>query len=317
MIHLVTGAAGFIGSHLCNHLLNNESNTVIAVDNLSSGNAQHFESLSRFGKRFIPVIIDVEVLSQLDFGWIGNIDRIWHLACQASPPAYQKDMLKTLDTCYLGTRAVLNIAKRTDARILFTSTSEVYGDPLEHPQTEEYRGNVNTFGIRSCYDEGKRVAESLCFTYSRQHGVDIRIARIFNTYGPGMSPEDGRVITNYLSAAQEGRPLEIFGDGSQTRSFCYIDDTLFGLLQLMNCRRSMPVNIGNDKEFSILELANIVNEMYGNSLQIIYKELPCDDPVRRKPDLTVARKLLDFYPRVSLEDGLKAMATWMKIVRGR
>lgn len=313
MINVITGAAGFLGFHLCERLLK-AGETVIGFDNLSSGSIENINILKSQYEKFRFIQHDIRV----DFaGFTPKIDKIWHLACQASPPAYQKDMLDTLDTCYFGTKHVLELAKNHNARILFTSTSEIYGDPLEHPQTEAYRGNVNTLGPRSCYDEGKRIAESLCYIFGRQHGVDYRIARIFNTYGPQMNPKDGRVITNFLLSAETNKRLTIFGNGSQTRSFCYVDDTIDGLLLLMNSSYKGPVNIGNDQEFTISEAVSKINALYENSLEIIYYDLPEDDPVRRRPDLKVAREVLNYEPKISFDDGLLIMRTWFRNMVGK
>lgn len=311
--NVVTGAAGFLGFHLCKRLLE-AGETVIGFDNLSSGSIENINLLKSQYEKFRFVQHDI----RLDFaGFTPKIDRIWHLACQASPPAYQEDMLNTLDTCYLGTKHALQLAKNHNARILFTSTSEIYGDPLEHPQTEAYRGNVNTLGPRSCYDEGKRVAESLCYVFGLQHGVDYRIARIFNTYGPRMNPKDGRVITNFLLSAETDKTLTIYGDGLQTRSFCYVDDTIDGLILLMNSYYRSPVNIGNDDEFTINQLASKINTLYDNTLETIHYELPQDDPVMRRPDLKVAREVLNYEPKVSLDDGLSLMREWFKSTIGK
>jgi len=306
MINLVTGAAGFLGYHLCRTLLL-KGEIVIGFDNLSSGSPKNIDDLQKNHEHFSFHQRDVQDLGQHSI-WC---NRIWHLACQASPPRYQRNMLDTLDTCYLGTKAVLMHAKAHSARVLFTSTSEIYGDPHEHPQTESYRGNVNTCGPRACYDEGKRIAETLCWVFGRQNGVDYRIARIFNTYGPRMNPDDGRVMTNFFKAAESGKSLEVFGDGLQTRSFCYAEDTIAGLIRLMESQCPMPINIGNNKEITILELAQEINDLYGGELGVTYADLPIDDPVRRRPDLTMAREIIGYEPKTSLKEGLAAMRSWI------
>ncbi len=307
MIHLVTGAAGFLGYHLCKALLRN-GDTVIGIDNLSSGSFENIEDLKEDHPKFEFLHDDVQNLHEC----VRIVDQVWHLACQASPPRYQDDMLDTLDTCYLGTKAALDYARFSKCRILFTSTSEIYGDPKKHPQSETYRGNVNTCGPRACYDEGKRIAETLCWVFGRQHGVDYRIARIFNTYGPRMNPDDGRVMTNFFKAAEEGKNLEVFGEGTQTRSFCYVDDTINGLMKLMESEYRLPVNIGNDNEITILGLAQEINRLYGGKLKITHDVLPVDDPVRRRPDLKVAREILGYEPQTALKDGLVAMRDWIR-----
>ena len=294
---LVTGGAGFIGSHLCERLLA-EGDEVLCLDNFFTGRRQniaHLLSNNDFELMRHDVIQPVLV----------EVDRIFHLACPASPVHYQFNPVKTVKTNVMGTINMLGLAKRLKARILHASTSEVYGDPVEHPQTESYWGNVNPIGVRSCYDEGKRVAETLCFDYHRQNQVDIRVVRIFNTYGPHMLTDDGRVVSNFVVSALKGRDLEIYGDGSQTRSFCYVSDLIEALLRMMSQNTAHgPVNLGNPAEFTIAQLAELVTELVGSSSKVCYRELPQDDPTRRKPDISLARSLLDWEPTTDLKQGL-------------
>jgi len=288
---LITGGAGFIGTHLIEKLLW-QNDDVICLDNLFTGKKSNITKfLGKNNFEFIRHDIIEPILLE--------VDQIYHLACPASPVYYQHNPVKTIKTSVMGTINMLGLAKRVGARILLASTSEVYGDPIQHPQTEEYWGNVNPIGIRSCYDEGKRVAETLMMDYHRQNKVDIRIARIFNTFGPNMQPNDGRVITNFLTQALAGKPITIYGDGSQTRSFCYVDDMALGLVKLMNCNYTQPVNLGNPQERTILETANIVNKLIGNSAGVCFQELPKDDPLQRKPDITKAKEILDWEPTQS------------------
>lgn len=295
---LVTGGAGFIGSHLCEKLLN-ENNIVICLDNFFTGSRKNIEHLLD-NKNFELVRHDVTEPIRLE------VNQIYNLACPASPVHYQYNPIKTIKTSVLGVTNMLGLAKRVKARILQASTSEVYGDPLMHPQKEEYWGNVNTIGIRSCYDEGKRVAETLMMDYHRQNNVDTRIIRIFNTYGPKMAENDGRVVSNFIVQALNNKDITIYGDGSQTRSFCYVDDLVKGMIALMNIDDYFePVNVGNDGEFTIKELAELVIELTNSNSKIVYKELPSDDPVKRKPDLTRARTVLGYEPTVKLRDGLQ------------
>jgi len=306
---LVTGGAGFLGSHLCERLVK-EGNDVICVDNLFTGTKENIASLMRnpyfeFIRHDVTQPLYVEV------------DQIYNLACPASPIHYQYNPIKTTKTSVYGAMNMLGLAKRTKARILQASTSEVYGDPEVHPQPESYRGCVNTMGIRSCYDEGKRVAETLFFDYHRQHDVDIKIMRIFNTYGPRMHPNDGRVVSNFIVQALRGEDITIYGDGSQTRSFCYVDDLLEGMIRLMNSRKEFigPVNIGNPKEFTIKQLAKKIIELVGGRSELVYQSLPQDDPMQRKPVIDLARKELDWEPVVQLEEGLiKTIDYFKKII---
>lgn len=295
---LVTGGAGFIGSHLCESLLQNGQD-VLCLDNLFSSarrNIYPFLSNPRF--EFIRHDVTQPILLE--------VDQIYNLACPASPVHYQYNPVKTVKTNVLGAIHMLGMAKRVKARILQASTSEIYGDPEVHPQKEDYWGNVNPIGPRSCYDEGKRVAETLMMDYHRQNRVDVRIARIFNTYGPRMSEHDGRVISNFVVQALRGKPLTVYGDGSQTRSFCYVSDLIEGLTKLMAAEGiAGPVNLGNPSEFTILSLAEMVREMTGRRSEICFQPLPQDDPIRRQPDIALARKLLRWEPKVSLDQGLR------------
>lgn len=294
---LITGGAGFIGSHLTDRLLS-EGNVVIVLDNFFTGNKenyQHHLSNPNFH------VLDYDVIDPIYL----DVDQIYHLACPASPRHYQYDPIKTMKTNVLGTLNMLGIAKRTGARLLLASTSEVYGDPEVHPQVEEYRGNVNTTGIRSCYDEGKRAAETIAFDYHREHGVEVRVVRIFNTYGPRMNIHDGRVVSNFITQALMGKQITVYGAGHQTRSFCYVSDLVDGLIRLMNGGYMGPVNIGNPNEMTVLELAQKVKEVINGDVKIVFKDLPSDDPRRRQPDITKAKKYLGWTPVVTLDEGLK------------
>lgn len=293
---LVTGGAGFIGSHLIDRLMA-DGHEVICLDNLFTGakrNVKHWLGHVNFEY----VRHDVTEPIRLE------VDRIYHLACPASPVHYQYNPIKTIKTNVMGTINMLGLAKRIKARLLLASTSEVYGDPAVHPQSEEYWGNVNPIGIRSCYDEGKRVAETLAFDYHRQNGVDVRVARIFNTYGPRMQENDGRVVSNFIVQALQGTPLTVYGDGSQTRSFCYASDLVDGLMRLMEGDRVGPVNLGNPDEYTILQLAEAIQAAVNPDADIQFKPLPQDDPKRRQPDITRAKEWLGWMPSVPLEDGL-------------
>jgi len=295
---LVTGGAGFLGSHLCTRLVN-EGNDVICLDNFFTGNKENIQHL--IGNPFFEVIRhDVTLPIYLE------VDEIYNLACPASPPHYQFDPVATTKTSVMGAINMLGLAKRCKAKILQASTSEVYGDPEVHPQTESYRGAVNPIGIRACYDEGKRCAETLFFDYYRQHGVDIKVMRIFNTYGPNMDPYDGRVVSNFIVQALKGEDITIYGDGQQTRSFCYVDDLIEGMIRLMNSRDGFtgPVNIGNPGEFTMLELAQKIIETTGSNSQITFHPLPQDDPMQRQPDITLAKKELGWEPTIPLDKGL-------------
>ena len=295
---LVTGGAGFIGSHLCERLLN-EGYDVLCVDNYYSSTKDNITHLLD-NPRFEVIRHDVT------FPLYVEVDEIYHLACPASPIHYQRDPVQTTKTAVHGSINMLGLAKRTGAKILTTSTSEVYGDPAVHPQQEDYWGNVNPIGPRACYDEGKRAAETLFFDYHRQHGLKIKVARLFNTYGPRMHPHDGRVVSNFVVAALENRPLPVYGEGKQTRSFQYIDDLIEGLLALMHSPDEVtgPINLGNPGEFTIAELADLVIEQTGTTAGIEYFPLPQDDPIRRQPDITRAKEVLGWEPTIPLADGL-------------
>lgn len=294
---LVTGGAGFIGSHLIDRLMT-EGHEVICLDNFYTG---HRHNLLHWLDHPYFEVIRHDVTEPIRL----EVDQIYHLACPASPVHYQYNPVKTIKTNVMGTLNMLGLAKRVKARFLLASTSEVYGDPEVHPQTEDYRGNVNPIGIRSCYDEGKRVAETLAFDYHRQNNVDIRVARIFNTYGPRMLENDGRVVSNFVVQALQGIPLTVYGSGSQTRSFCYVSDLVSGLMRLMNGDYIGPVNLGNPDEYTILQLAQTIQAMVNPDADLIYKPLPQDDPQRRKPDITRAQTFLDWNPTVPLQEGLK------------
>jgi UDP-glucuronate decarboxylase len=293
---LVTGGAGFIGSHLLDRLMK-EQHQVICLDNFYTGTKNN---ISKW-------------MSDPNFEWIRHditepirleVDQIYHLACPASPVHYQYNPIKTAKVSFLGTSNMLGLAKRVKARFLLASTSEVYGDPDVHPQPEAYHGNVNPIGIRSCYDEGKRIAETLSFDYHRQHDVEIRVARIFNTYGPRMLENDGRVVSNFIAQSLQGKPLTVYGTGSQTRSFCYVTDLVDGLIKLMNGDHIGPINLGNPEEYTILQLAERIRDIINPGQEISFKPLPQDDPKQRKPDITKAKTLLNWLPTITLETGL-------------
>jgi len=296
---LITGGAGFVGSHLSNRLLN-EGHDVLCVDNYYTGNKENIAQLME-NKNFEILRHDVT------FPLYVEVDEIYNLACPASPIHYQNDPVQTTKTSVHGAINMLGLAKRLNAKILQASTSEVYGDPEVHPQTEGYWGRVNPVGLRSCYDEGKRCAETLFFDYKRQHDLDIKVARLFNTYGPNMHPDDGRVVSNFIVQAIQGLPITIYGDGSQTRSFCYIDDMIDAFVLLMNMPKdfSGPVNLGNPNEFTILELAEIIISMVNSKSEIVFRPLPSDDPTQRKPDISLAKEKMSWNPEISLKDGLK------------
>ena len=294
---LVAGGAGFIGYHLCKKLLKN--NEVICLDNFYTGSKQNIEQLSKYNN-FSFIKKNVQNSISL------NCDEIYNLACPASPIKYQKNPIDTIKTNILGSINLLELAKKNNAKIFQASTSEVYGDPLIHPQDEKYRGNVNTIGIRACYDEGKRLAESIFYDYFRTHKINIKIGRIFNTYGPHMSADDGRVVSNFIFSALKNKPITIYGDGKQTRSFCYIKDTLEGILKLMNSKKSLkgPINIGSKKEITVLFLAKKIIKLTRSKSKIIFKAKVEDDPLKRKPDLTLAKKLLNWEQKIELDAGL-------------
>ncbi|MFZ0391702.1 MAG: UDP-glucuronic acid decarboxylase family protein [Calditrichia bacterium] len=302
---LVTGGAGFLGSHLCEKLLKN-GNEVLCLDNFFTGSKRNIIHLLN-NRLFEMVRHDITEPILLE------VNEIYHLACPASPVYYQYNPVKTIKTNVMGTINMLGLAKRVNARILLASTSEVYGDPKIHPQKESYWGHVNPIGIRSCYDEGKRVAETLMMDYHRQNKVDIRIVRIFNTYGPRMAPDDGRVVSNFIIQALKGEDITVYGKGTQTRSFCYVDDLIEGLIRMMNHENlTGPVNLGNPSEFTINELAQKILEITGSSSKIIYKMLPQDDPAQRQPDISLAKKYLDWQPEIPLQTGLDKTVQYFK-----
>lgn len=296
---MVTGGAGFIGSHLCDRLLR-EGNDVICLDNYFTGSKDNIRHL--LGNDHFELVRH-DVINP----YHAEVDEIYNLACPASPPHYQYNPIKTIKTSVMGAINMLGLAKRTRAKILQASTSEVYGDPAIHPQVESYWGNVNPIGIRSCYDEGKRCAETLFMDYHRQNGVRIKIIRIFNTYGPRMNPNDGRVVSNFIVQALKGEDITIYGDGTQTRSFQYVDDLIEVMIRMMATRDDFigPVNTGNPGEFTMLELAQKIIELTGSRSKIVYRPLPGDDPKQRKPDITLAKEKLDWEPKIRLEEGLK------------
>ena len=302
--NLITGGAGFLGSHLVDRLMQT-GEEVICLDNYFTGRKDNIRQWIGH-PNFELIRHDVTDPIRLE------VDRIWHLACPASPIHYQTNPIKTAKTSFIGTYNMLGLARRVKARFLLASTSEVYGDPEVHPQPETYRGSVNTTGIRSCYDEGKRIAETLCFDYERMHKTEVRVARIFNTYGPRMLPNDGRVISNFIVQALRGEAMTIYGNGSQTRSFCYVDDLIEGMIRLMNSDQSGPINIGNPEELSIKELADKVIELVSPKPVIINLPLPEDDPLQRKPVTALAKNYLDWEPKVDLEQGLKTTITYFK-----
>ncbi|MBT7248993.1 MAG: SDR family oxidoreductase [Rhodospirillaceae bacterium] len=303
---LITGGAGFIGTHLCTRLVA-EGNDVLCVDNFFTGTKDNIAHLLR-EPRFEMMRHDVT------FPLYVEVDQIYNLACPASPVHYQYDPVQTTKTSVHGAINMLGLAKRTEARILQASTSEVYGDPHVHPQPETYTGNVNPIGPRSCYDEGKRCAETLFFDYKRQHGLDIKVARIFNTYGPNMHPNDGRVVSNFIVQALGGQPITVYGDGLQTRSFCYVDDLVDGLIRLMNSPDGVtgPMNLGNPGEFTIKELAEKVIAETGSKSELTFKRLPEDDPMQRCPDITLAKDKLDWQPGIALAEGLTKTVAYFR-----
>lgn len=303
---LVTGGAGVIGSNLCKRLLD-EGNYVICVDNLFTGRKSNIKNLllnSNFQ------FIEHDIINPLDI----EVDEIYNAACPASPPSYQKSPTSTTKTCILGIINMLELASKKKAKLLQFSTSEVYGDPIVHPQKEEYRGNVNPIGIRACYDEGKRCAETLCFDYYREFGTKIKVIRIFNTYGVNMDPLDGRVVSNFIMQALKGEDITVYGNGNQTRSFCYVDDLIDGIIKMMNSGEHVlgPVNLGNPSEFTILELAEKIISITKTKSKIVFKPLPKDDPTQRKPDISTAKKMLNWEPKISLEKGLNKSIEYFK-----
>jgi len=304
---LVTGGAGFIGSHLCKKLVET-GNDVLSIDNYFTGTKRNISDL--FKSHYFEAL-----RHDICFPLYVEVDQIYNLACPASPIYYQHDPVQTTKTTVHGAINMLGLAKRVNARILQASTSEVYGDPSMHPQTEEYWGNVNPIGPRSCYDEGKRCAETLFFDYYRQHKLDIKVVRIFNTYGPNMHPNDGRVVSNFIMQALTNRDITVYGNGEQTRSFCYIDDLIEGMLKMMGSEKENigPINLGNPVEFKIIELAKLIIQLTNSKSKIINKDLPVDDPIRRKPDISLAKKVLNWNPKTEVTDGLKETISYFKL----
>ena len=302
--NLVSGGAGFLGSHLIDQLMK-ENEQVICLDNYFTGEESNI-------KKWIGhpnfEIIRHDVTEPIDL----KVDKIWHLASPASPIHYKSNPIKTSKTIFLGTYNLLRLSRQIGAKFLLASTSEIYGDPEVNPQHESYRGSVKTTGIRSCYEEGKRIAETLCFDYKRIYNLDVKIMRIFNTYGPRMRSNDGRVVSNFIFQALQGKPLTIYGDGSQTRSFCYVDDLIEGMASLMNSNINSPVNIGNPEEFKIIQLANIIKDIINPNLDLIYKPLPEDDPSQRRPDISKARRYLQWQPKINFEKGIHFTIDWFK-----
>ena len=303
---LVTGGAGFIGSHLCKKLID-DGNDVLCIDNYFTGTKKNISNL--FSNKYFEM-----VRHDICFPLYVEVDEIFNLACPASPIHYQHDPVQTTKTSVHGAINMLGLAKRINVKFLQASTSEVYGDPEKHPQNEKYWGNVNPIGPRSCYDEGKRCAETLFFDYYRQHNLEIKVVRIFNTYGPKMHPNDGRVVSNFIMQALQNKDLTIYGDGEQTRSFCYIDDLVTGLQKMMDSSKENigPINLGNPTELKIIDLAKKIIKLTNSKSKIINKELPMDDPIRRKPDISEAKKILDWHPKIDIDDGLKETIQYFK-----
>ena len=303
-VNLVTGGAGFLGSHLIDRLMG-KGEEVICIDNFFTGTKKN---LIKWSNNSYFELIRHDITKPITL----EVDKIWHLACPASPIHYQFNPIKTAKTSFLGTYNMLGMAKRVGAKFLLASTSEIYGDPEIHPQPESYRGNVNPIGIRSCYDEGKRIAETLSFDYKRTHNLDIRVARIFNTYGPRMLPNDGRVVSNLIMQGLKNKNMTLYGDGKQTRSFCYVDDLINGLIKLMNSNINGPINLGNPKEITIIELAKIISKKLNVSENFIFKDLPQDDPLQRQPVITEAKEKLDWSPLIDLDQGLENTINYFK-----
>jgi dTDP-glucose 4,6-dehydratase len=306
---VVTGGAGFLGSHLCRELLNRGWD-VVALDNLATGRLENLDDC-RTHDGFSIAQCDVSE----DISVTGPLDAVLHFASAASPSDYLDHPIETLRVGSAGTERALELARDNGARFLLASTSEVYGDPHVHPQPESYWGNVNPIGPRSCYDEAKRYAEALTMAYQRVHGVDTRIVRIFNTYGPGLRPADGRVVSNFLAQAMAGKPLTVYGAGSQSRSFCFVDDQVRGILAMLDSEHAGPINIGNPDELTVIELAQLVLEVTGSSSEIIFEPLPVDDPVRRRPDISLAARVLDWRPEIDIREGLSRTHDWCKTVQ--
>ena len=304
---LITGGAGFLGSHLCRRLVSNQCE-VLCLDNFFTGNKENIDNLMPF-HNFELIRRDVTE------SFILEVDEVYHLACPASPIHYQKNPVKTIRTCVEGTLNMLELCRQTGAKLFIASTSEVYGDPEIHPQIEEYWGSVNPIGVRSCYDEGKRCAEALAINYSNQYNVPVRIARIFNTYGPNMHPNDGRVVSNFIVQALKDNPITIYGEGEQTRSFCYVDDLISGIIKLMESDYNLPVNLGNPNEFTIKQLAEKVVQLTDSKSILTKVELPKDDPKRRKPDISKAKSILNWEPKILLEEGLKETIKYFQFLQ--
>lgn len=304
---LVTGGAGFLGANLCERLTQNANDHIYCLDNLQTGRMENIKELLD-KPNFTFIEHDIEEPIDLP------VNQVYNAACPASPPAYQEDPVHTMKTSVFGILNMLELAKKNDATLLQFSTSEVYGDALQHPQREDYWGNVNPDGIRSCYDEGKRAAETLCFDYHRMYGTRIKVIRIFNTFGPKMNPADGRVISNFVNQALRGEPLTVYGDGKQTRSFCYVDDLIEGIVRMMNSAPEImgPINLGNPEEFTVLEMAEQVKRQIGSGSEIIFQPLPKDDPKQRRPDITRAGELLAWKPQVPVREGLEKVIEYYK-----
>ncbi len=309
---LVTGGAGFLGSNLCARLVKKKEDYIYCLDNLQTGSLENIAELERLPNF---EFIRHDIIEPIDL----DVDQIYNAACPASPPAYQADPVHTMKTSVLGILNLLELARENDATLLQFSTSEVYGDAQVHPQPEEYWGNVNPDGIRSCYDEGKRAAETLCFDYNRMYGTKVKVIRIFNTYGPRMNPEDGRVISNFVNQALRGEDITVYGDGRQTRSFCYVDDLIEGIVRMMNTPEEVlgPVNLGNPGEFTMLELAEKVLERVPNGSRLVYKDLPKDDPKQRRPDIRKAEELLGWRPGIALGEGLDRVIDYYQRIQNR
>jgi len=305
---LLTGGAGFLGSHISNKLIENNHHVTV-LDDLSTGSLSNVEHLQS-NPNFTFVEHDVRK------SYFIEVDTILNFACPASPVAYQQDPVRTIETNFLGMINLLHLAKETGAMVIQASTSEIYGNPKESPQQEEYWGNVNPIGIRSCYDEGKRAAETLCFDYKRQYGLDTRVLRIFNTYGPNMSQNDGRVVSNFIVQALRNEPITIYGKGDQSRSFCYVSDLVDGIYKLLTLAKPIitPINLGNSNEFTVLELAKLIIKITGSNSEIIYKSLPQDDPMQRRPDISKAKELLGWEPKIQLKEGIERTANFFKSV---
>ena len=304
---LVTGGAGFLGANLCERLVKNEEDRILCLDNLQTGSMRNIEELLQLPNF---EFIQHDIVEPIDL----PVNQIYNAACPASPPAYQSDPVHTMKTSVLGILNMLELARKYDATLLQFSTSEVYGDALQHPQSEDYWGNVNPDGIRSCYDEGKRAAETLCFDYNRMYGTKIKVIRIFNTFGPKMNPEDGRVISNFVNQALRGEPLTVYGDGKQTRSFCYVDDLVEGIVRMMGSAPEImgPVNLGNPEEFSVEDMAKQVLNQIESSSELVYRDLPKDDPKQRRPDISRAWELLGWKPQVSVSAGLAKVIVYFR-----